>query len=404
MNKISVLLFIFTVVISGQSRFRDFVNYVNSIPDTVLKAAAVDSFVNYAGSSGIPFIEDNTANFIYIGYADEVSVAGDFNGWNPNEAEMDRLNGTVFWYFTKAFELNVRLDYKIVINGNEWILDSENPNTCIGGFGANSELAMPEYIQPWEINYNNNIEHGKVEEKNLFSLNTNSDYQIKIYLPPGYDNKSSERYPAVYFQDGYDYIDAGYAINIIDNLTDSNKIEKVIAVFVNPASRNEEYALSKRNQYMLFFINELVPFIDSLYRTIPVPMKRGVIGDSYGGNISALISLYYPDVFANCGLHSGALFPNNNEALNLIINEPKKDIKFYLVQGTYELPVIDMREFRDALLSGGYEFKWLGLPEGHSWGLWRATIDEMLEYFFPESPSEQKYPNPYNPETKIKHQ
>lgn len=416
MKKLFLLLFLFSFTIFAQNQFTEFINYVNSLSDSASKAAAVDSFMIYARSAGIPFIEENTANFIYLGNFSSVSVAGDFNGWNQNADAMSKLAGTRLWYKTKTFELNARLDYKFVRNGNDWILDPENPNTCTGGFGPNSELSMPEYVQPWEIEYNPGIQHGTVEVKNLFSTNTNSNYQIKIYLPRGYNPISSDRYPAVYFQDGFEYVDLAYAVNVIDNLIDSNKIQKVIGVFVKPNNRNEEYAFSKRNQYRLFFVNELVPFIDSVYSTIPEAPKRLVLGDSYGGNISALISYNHADVFGNCGLHSAAFQPNGYEAFNLIVNGSIKDIKFVSIWGTYEPLFTNMRIFRDSLLTKGYDLKWLELPEGHSWGLWRATIDGMLEYFFPALPSDvkdyeetspegfnlyQNYPNPFNPTTSL---
>ncbi|MBA4251756.1 MAG: hypothetical protein C0425_05665 [Chlorobiaceae bacterium] len=74
-----------------------------------------------------------------------------------------------------------------------------------------------------------------------------------------------------------------------------------------------------------------------------------------------------------------------------------------------------MRNFRDTLTAKGYSHRWLELPEGHSWGLWRATTDFILEFIFPfgstsvknEIDSEpdfklsQNYPNPFNPTTTI---
>jgi enterochelin esterase family protein len=414
MKKLLLLFLLFTITSFSQNQITQFINYVNTLTDSADRVAAADSFMIYARSVGIPFIEENSCSFIYYGNVSSVNVAGDFNGWNPQPDAMVNLYGTKFWYKIKSFELNARLDYKLVRNGNDWILDPENPNTCAGGFGPNSELSMPEYIQPWEIEHNNEIEHGSVEAKTLFSSHVNSNFQIKIYLPPGYDPQS-DGYPAVYFQDGFEYVDLAHAINVLDNLIDSNKIQKVIGVFVKPNNRNEEYAFSKRNQYRLFFANELVPFIDSLYNTIPEAFGRAVIGDSYGGNISALISYNHPEVFGNCGLHSAAFQPNNYEAYNLIINGPKKNIKFSSVWGTYESLFTNMRNFRDSLLIKGYDLKWLELPEGHSWGLWRATIDVMLQYFFPgstnnvndNSPGDQgfilyqNYPNPFNPSTTI---
>lgn len=418
MKKIVLFLIL---AISGacfpQSQFEQFVYYVNSLGDSLAKATVIDSFMNVAREQGIPFIEDSTANFIYLGTPNSVTVAGDFNSWNANSHSMTNLEQTNFWYVTEVFEMNARLDYKFVLNGSNWILDRENPNTIMGGFGPNSELAMPDYIQPWEIVFNPIINHGAQETKSIFSANLNGTYQLKIYLPPGYNGNSSESYPTVYFQDGIEYLNLASAVNVFDNLLDSNKIEPLIGVFVKPNNRNTEYGGDLREEYQLFFVEELVPFIDSCYNTIKESSYRLVMGTSLGGNISSLISYNYPDVFANCGIHSGALWVNNNEALNLIMNGPKKDIKWSLIWGSYEGSIrSDMSMLRDKLITKGYELDWLELPEGHSWGLWRATIDRILEYFFPSSATgiedketeqdesfilKQNYPNPFNSSTLI---
>ncbi|MCW8824734.1 MAG: alpha/beta hydrolase-fold protein [Ignavibacteriaceae bacterium] len=412
------LIFLFSTLLPAQSQFQQFINYVNSLGDPTEKQAVVDSFMTYARTVGIPFIEDSTANFIYLGNPNSVTVPGDFNGWSITAWPMTHLSQTNFWYRSENFELDARLDYKFVLNGSTWILDPENPNTCQGGFGPNSELSMPLYLQPWEINYNPNIAHGTVVPKTLYSTNVGTNYHLNIYLPPGYDSLGLQTYPTVYFQDGSEYISLGKATNVIDNLLDSSKIQPVIAVFVTPNNRNEEYAGTIRNQYRLFFVEELVPYIDANYKTEIDPEKRLVLGDSYGGNISALISYNHPDVFGLCGLHSGALQPNGYEAYNLIINGPVEDIKWSSIWGSYEGSLTqNMRSLKDYLLNANYELDWLERPEGHSWGLWRASIDMMLEYFFPDNSSGiiaennfvpdniilyQNYPNPFNPSTNIR--
>ncbi len=413
------LLLLFSTVIYSQSQFIQFINHVNSLTDPAQKTAAVDSFIIYARTVGIPFIEDSTSNFICLGNYNSVTVAGDFNNWSSNASPLTRLSQTNFWYRSHNFELDARLDYKFVVNSSTWILDPENPHTCSGGFGPNSELAMPDYIQPWEIQYNPNILHGTVLSKSIYSTNTSVTYQLNIYLPPGYDTLSALTYPAVYFQDGGEYISLASAVKVIDNLIDSNKIKPLIGVFVTPNNRNEEYAYSKRNQYRLFFVNELVPYIDNNYKTIESPDKRLVLGDSFGGNISALISYNHPEVFGLCGLHSAAFWPNSYEALVLITSGPIKPIKWSSIWGTYESLYPELRSFRDFLLGNNCQLDWLERPEGHSWGLWRASLDRMLEYFFPANATgislnenqivdnfnlSQNYPNPFNPGTVIKYQ
>ncbi len=413
-----LILFLSVPIIYSQSQFQQFINHVNSLSTVQQKTAAVDSFMIYARTFGIPFIEDSTANFIYLGNYSSVTAAGDFNGWSSTAWPLTRLSQTNFWYRSQTFEMDARLDYKFVLNGNTWILDPENPLTCSGGFGPNSELAMPAYIQPWEINYNPNILHGTLISKSIYSSNTSVSYQLKIYLPPGYDTLSALAYPTAYFQDGGEYISLASAVKVLDNLIDSNKIKPIIGVFVTPNNRNEEYAYSKRNQYRIFFVNELVPYIDNNYKTIEDSANRLVLGDSFGGNISALISYNHPEVFGLCGLHSAAFWPNGYETLFMITSGPIKPIKWSSIWGTYESLYPELRSFRDFLLGNGCQLDWLERPEGHSWGLWRASLDRMLEYFFPANPTYlsesvthhpgdfnlfQNYPNPFNPGTIIQY-
>lgn len=412
-----LILFLFPALLHPQTEFQSFILRVNSLSSSPqAQASVIDSFINYARTKGIPFIETNKANFFYRGNASSVSVAGDFNNWNASSDMMTRLSNTDFYYFSRTFEPEARLDYKFVLNGSSWILDPLNPKQISGGYGPNSELAMPAYIQPWEIIYKASASHGSIEDRSVFSTKVSASYKLKIYLPPGYNPNNAERYPSVYFQDGFEYISLGSAVNVIDNLLDSSKIKPVIAVFVQPNNRNDEYAFTKRHQYREFFAFELVPLIDSLYKTIKNPLQRLVLGDSYGGNISALIAFNHPGIFGNCGLHSGAFQPNNYEASALISSKPLQPVKLFSVWGSYEGLYNFWRPYRDSLIQKGYQLRWAEYPEGHSWGLWRATLDDMLRYFFPAEPTsveiepeskvldfelEQNYPNPFNPSTTI---
>jgi len=387
MKNFITILFVFgTVNLAISQSFSSFIDYVNSLPENE-RTEAVDSFMTIITPLGIPYINEDTANFLYRGNANSISVPGDFSGWDPSFFSMTKVDGTNFWYVSQIFEMDARLDYKFVINGSNWILDPLNPNQVSGGFGPNSELAMHEYVQPWEIEYNQNIPHGTIETDQISSTNTGSSFQLQIYLPYNYNPNRTNPYPVAYFQDGHEYVDLGSADNVLDNLIYEDDIDTIIGVFVKPNNRNEEYAGNLRNEYRLFFAEELVPYIDENYNTIEDPAGRAVIGDSFGGNISALISYNHPDVFGLCGLHSGAFWPNDYEAYNLITQGTIESIKWASIWGTYEGLYENMRDFRDFLIENNYELKCLELPEGHSWGLWRATIDEMLTYFFPSNVS-----------------
>jgi len=244
----------------------------------------------------------------------------------------------------------------------------------------------------------------------------NRDYGIIVYLPEGYDSLFSVEYPSAYFNDGGDYIAIGSSLNVIDNLIDGCKIEKVIAVFVTPTNRIEEYAGARRYEFAEFFVTELVTYIDSNYKTSQSAKRRLILGGSIGGNISGLICYQYPEVFGNCGLHSAAFWPNDNEVYNMIVSGKKKEINYSATWGTYEELGDNMRNFREHINAKGYNINWIELPEGHSWGQWRATTDFILESFFPFIPCDvnqsqnlpdkielfQNYSNLFNLSTTIK--
>lgn len=364
---------------SNIANFSELIVAVN-LSDSADQQTIVDQFLD---SLDAPHIEEDTnVYFFYQGDASSVQVAGDFTGWNPTGRNFTRLRDTDLWYRKEVFEDNARLDYKLVI-GSNWTLDPKNPNRIGGGFGPNSELAMPKYEQPEEIESRDGIDKGSISEFQITSTHTGKTYDVYVYLPASY-NESNE-YPVAYFQDGSDYLNLASTKNVLDNLIADNKITPAIGVFVVPNDRNIEYAFDDRFKYTDFFVNELVPHIDGNYATIASAASRAVIGDSYGGNISAIIAFQNPEVFGNCGIHSGAFQPNNFHTNGIVMDGKNKDIKVATIWGTYEgssLPP-NMRKVKDYLIETGYDIVWKELPEGHSWGLWRATTDDMLEFFFP---------------------
>lgn len=385
MSKLFSLLLVLCCLQLSAQGFQDFVNslFATSPP---LRQARVDSFIN--ANSQYPLIEDDTAaNFILTGNYNLVQLAGDMNGWDPTSAGFTaiKIPSTNFFFLSKYFEKNARLDYKFVTNGSNWILDPKNPHQVSGGFGPNSELAMPHYVQPWEIENYPAVPKGTIRFSTVNSTIMSSTYQVQVYLPPNYDSGSA--YPVAYFHDGNEYISLGNANRVLDNLIDSNLIEPLIGVFVKPNDRNEEYGFSKRFMYRDFFCDELVPWVDMRYATIPDSSHRATIGASFGGNISALISLDRPEVFYKMGQHSGAWWPNNYEAESLLNNSNHKDIPMPSVWGSYEGSLTaSWKDIADDLITGNYPNKYFNqYPEGHSWGLWRATLDELLIFLFPDS-------------------
>lgn len=408
-----IILITIGLIVNAQN-FEDFINYLNSV-QTGSRQEVVDSFL--VANQYYPLTEDTLAHFIYIGQGEDLAVPGDFSGWDPADAAMTSIIGTNFWYRTYTFENDARLDYKFVYNGSTWILDPLNPYTAPGGYGDNSELRMPEYIPPPEIEYYPNIPHGTLEDTSFYSTNLNNNRTIKVYLPPGY-NQSTEEYSVVLVHDGLEYLSFAKMDNTLDYLIAEEKILPTIGIFIPPVDRTNEYVDSKQVAFTNFIIDEVMPWINAKYRTINEPNSNAVIGSSYGGNISLWIGMNHTDVFGHVGAFSPFIEP---DIQTTFANSAMLDLRIYMNHGTYDhldpihqsvstfLPILEEKE---------YDYKYGEYPEGHSYGFWRAHVDDALEFFFPgpaasifDNPYQpiygtlsQNYPNPFNHQTQINYE
>jgi len=348
-----------------------------------------------------PFYEDDSkAVLIYKGEVKSVELLSDITGWT-NPIPFKQLSGTELFYLKLELEPDARIQYQLMIDGNP-ILDPSNRYKSLHGLGTMSELAMPKYERHPYLNeflfgkegsFNGLIKH--ILPPGALPY----DHEIYVYLPPDFDNNN--KYPTVYFHDGPDYIKYGLAPNTISKLIIENKIISCIAVFVTPPNlhqaivpnRSTEYGIN--DDYVKFFCNELVPFIDESYSSIRSEQNRLVVGDSYAGLISFYIVYSRTDVFSKAYSQSGYFSFSNNKLIKLFSNNLPKSIKLYFDIGTFEekvganfLPSSELdftdanRRMRDVLLKKDCDFIYREYHEGHTWGNWRRHLIEALIYFF----------------------
>jgi enterochelin esterase family protein len=393
------------------SSFNAFIQRLDGLVPSA-RPEIVDSFM--AAQKGFPVTEDSIANFVYRGsVTSSIVVTGDHTLWSASGQTLTNVAGTNFYYQSRKFEPDARIDYKFIKDGI-WILDPLNGQTVTGGFGPNSEMAMPNFVQPPEIQYNPAIPHGTISSFQFTSINTANTRTIQVYLPPGYA-LMSRRFPSLYVHDGSDYVSLGSMANVLDNLIDAKKIEPLIVVFVPPSpNRAGEYRQSKITQFSKLMTEELVPYVDSVYHTVAIAAERGTMGSSDGGHISLYLAVNYSGAFGLVGGQSSTITDLFRAPIQ---NGPKVPIKFYLDVGTYDLSYAGStflelnREFRDILLAKEYGVTYAEYHEGHSWGNWRAHIDDILKVLFPLVPVNVRtknsapkdigrfnaYPNPFNP-------
>jgi hypothetical protein len=131
--------------------------------------------------------------------------------------------------------------------------------------------------------------------------------KMAIYLPPGYE-ASSRRYPVIYFfpnpfEDNYRFdFDHRDAQALFDRAISDDVIEKfiLVAVDMNTPLGSSWYVNSpSTGNWEDFILQELVPYIDANFRTIPNRDSRGISGIFIGGYGAIRLAMRHPDVFGS---------------------------------------------------------------------------------------------------------
>ncbi|EOD62460.1 alpha/beta hydrolase [Amycolatopsis vancoresmycina] len=136
-----------------------------------------------------------------------------------------------------------------------------------------------------------------------------------VYVPPGYDD-GSERYPAVYVIQGY----TGH-LTMWANRTPFRRpfVETADAVFAGGAPGcvvvyvdawtaygGSQFVDSPgTGRYHSYLCDEIVPWVDEHYRTLPAPASRAIAGKSSGGFGAMITPMLRPDLFGALATHAG---------------------------------------------------------------------------------------------------
>jgi S-formylglutathione hydrolase FrmB len=175
---------------------------------------------------------------------------------------------------------------------------------------------------PWNAEIAGRIDRHVIDSQLLRGnpLNDPSERPLWVYVPPGYD-ADERRYPAIYFIQGY----TGYLTmwenrtafrrpftETVDDVFRDGTVPGCLVVFVDTWT---SYGGSQfvdsigTGRYHSYLCDEVVPWVDQHYRTIPSPGSRAIAGKSSGGYGAMITPLLRPDLFSALATHSGdALF------------------------------------------------------------------------------------------------
>jgi enterochelin esterase-like enzyme len=267
------------------------------------------------------------------------------------------------------------------------------------------------------------VPHGNVLIKNYFSKTANSWRHIFIYTPPGYGASASTRYPVLYLQHGGGedervWIEMGHTNLILDNLLAERKVKPMIVVMETsaigppmpmpappgpagsaPARRAMPDFSHMGDAYGQLMINDLIPWVDSNFRTLTDKDHRAMAGLSMGGMMTESVTMNHLDKFSYIGLFSGnraAMFgqrtpmgqtPDSAAMPPLDLKtlyygamanpaEFNKKVKvFFFSCGSVERPenlVTHQKQLIDAGIVNSYMYVSPGTA--HEWQTWRRSL------------------------------
>lgn len=245
---------------------------------------------------------------------------------------------------------------------------------------------------------------------------------VDVWCPPGYAD-STTRYPVLYMHDGQNIfdpttslttgIDWGVDEAMVRLMQEANLPGAIIVGVWNSPQRVRDYMPQKpvelagesvmsqfvkgmggppaSDAYLQFLVQQLKPFIDATYRTLPDQPYTFVMGSSMGGLISLYALTEYPHIFGGAGCVS-THWPIGKEPLvayfSQVLPRPGHH-KLYFDYGTTGLDAEYepfQQQLDEALQTMGYEQgkNWLTQKfEGHDHTErdWRARVHLPLQFW-----------------------
>lgn len=219
-------------------------------------------------------------------------------------------------------------------------------------------------------------------------------HDVRVFLPPGYDENPLEHYPCVYMQDGQNLFFPDEAFGgkhwrvqeTLSVLNSMNLVRQVIVVGVYPRERMREYTAPGYDSYARFLAQELKPWVDERYRTLRDPSSTAVMGSSLGGVLALHACWEHPESFGNAACMSST-FGFRDDLLERVLHAARRPIRVYLDSGwpgdNYEVNL----GMRQALVLRGYregvDLRYNAFPLArHDEESWASRVHLPLQFFF----------------------
>jgi para-nitrobenzyl esterase len=254
----------------------------------------------------------------------------------------------------------------------------------------------------------NDVPHGDVRIRIYRSKITGQWRRCFVYTPPDYETNLEARYPVLYLQHGSAEDETGWTFQghanlILDNLIAEKKAVPMMIVMDNGYASRPGPAMGApgasgsgdTNAFEDVIVKDVIPMIDSSFRTIADRDHRAMAGLSMGANQTIRITTSNLDKFSYIGGFSGTMNGLSTAPLDpatafdgrfkdgAAFNEKVKLL--WLGMGTKEpdpFPAA-IGEFRSMLDKAGIKYIYFSSPgTAHEWLTWRRDLNDFAPRLF----------------------
>lgn len=284
-------------------------------------------------------------------------------------------------------------------------MDPANPSVKLG-FGAFPPANLVEVPgNGLEFDDAKPVPHGTIRIETYNSKAIGAPRTLWIYTPPGYD-RGNTRYPVFYLLHGSGNIDSSWMLTgranyIMDNLIAEGKAKPMI--IVNPLGyARQGVGLGPEptapsppagpggavggGLFGKDLIEDVLPFVEKTFRTLPGADNRALGGLSMGGGQTAAIGFSHPELFHSLIIMSAGS-NNADTTYPAFFKDPaatNKQIKLlWMGVGKDDNLVGPGAKALDAVLTAkGIEHTFVVGEGRHEWVVWRHHLNEVAPLLF----------------------
>lgn len=348
---------------------------------------------NIAGADYPRIGEDRRVHFkVFAPNAKKVEIS--FRG------EMNREDDGHWTLVSKEPEVVGFHYYQVIIDGVATADPNGKPFFGMGRWVSGIEIPEGADGDYYAVK---DVPHGNVSTSKYYSDIRKEWRDCVVYTPAEYDRNPDKRYPVLYLQHGMGENETSWAnqgkMNLImDNLIAEGKAKPMIVVMDN--GNIEQFSIlpgetmadaHKRfgGQFPAILVNEIIPHIESNYRTLTDRDNRAMAGLSWGGLLTFNTTFNNLDKFSHIGAFSGA---GNIDLNNLdtvyggVFSNPadfnNKVHAFFIGIGSEEHPE-RAKNLSDGLKAAGIENVYYESPgTAHEFLTWRRCLKEFVPMLF----------------------